>query len=76
VARAVAVQALRDLTGCAESVELAQGFVYSAQQSLLAWGPRRLDVVLTPAPTPPAARPADRKKPAVPAVPAVRGFGQ
>jgi cytochrome P450 len=70
VARAVAAQALRDLTRCAESVELAQGFVYSAQQSLLAWGPRRLDVVLTPTPTPPAARPAGRKKPEV------RGLGE
>lgn len=49
VACAVAAQLLRDLTMYAASVELVPGFVYSAQQNLLAWGPRRLDVVLTPA---------------------------
>jgi cytochrome P450 len=49
LARLVAAQALSDLAASVESMALAPGFVYQAQQNLLAWGPRRLDVVVVAA---------------------------
>jgi cytochrome P450 len=47
LARLVAIRAVRDLAASIESMELSPGFVYAPQQNLLAWGPRRLDVLIS-----------------------------
>jgi len=47
LARLVAAQAVRDLVASVESIELAPAFVYAPQQSLVAWGPPCLNVVMT-----------------------------
>lgn len=57
LARLVASQAVRDLVASVDSIELAPDFVYAAQQSLLAWGPRRLDVIVVPAAEPSGGEP-------------------
>ena len=63
LARLVASQAVRDLVASVDSIELAPDFVYAAQQSLLAWGPRRLDVIVVPAAEPSGGEPCGGEPP-------------